>query len=168
MEQFWISFHHSSCGRTIWVAGVFILFYICCFTHPPHPMHTPKLCKGLVSVLHSVKEAERSSWLLVTCQGGPWPVYRVPSVRGSAEAEHLWLDSEALQPPPGAGTEIRVRLADLKTCQNSSLQKFPFLFSLSSPRLPEHLEEAVSGFRLLRMTRRVIEFRLLCILPWQK
>ena len=136
-------------GLSGWQEFSFYSVFAASLTPSPHAH--PKTVQR-IGVLHSVKEAERSSWLLVTCQGGPWPVYRVPSVRGSAEAEHLWLDSEALQPSPGAGAEIRVRLADLQTCQHSSLQKSPFLFSLSSPRLPEHLEEAVSGFRLLQMT----------------
>lgn len=92
MEQFWISFHHSSCGRTIWLAGVFILFCICCFTHPLTPC-TPQNCA--------------KDWCLTQCQGSRkvllvishmpgWPLSCVQSpfspwlCRSRAPVARLW------------------------------------------------------------------------------
>lgn len=105
---------------------------------PLYPTYQ-KLCKSLVTS-HSVKVAGRPSWLLATCQDGLFPVCVVPSVHGSAGAQHLWLDSEALRHLPGQGHRTGVRLANLRTCQPSSLQESPSPFSLSSSPLPRHLE----------------------------
>lgn len=96
---------------------------------PLYPTHQ-KLCKSLVTS-HSVKVAGRPSWLLARCQDGLFPVYVVPSVHGSAGAQHLWLDSEALRRLPGQGHRTGVRqvisgLASLCLYKNLLLP-FPFL-----------------------------------------
>lgn len=159
------AFHSSTAGiGEPWgLAEDSILFCLSCLSHPPAPSHTQPKALQRFGVLYSVKAAggppSFQSRAKTACVLHTWFPQSV--ARGStASVVRLWTPAAISW---GRVLEQVTGLASLCLCWNL----FP-PSSLSSPHFSGQLEKALSGFWLLQMTVRVIEFRLLLLFALTK